>query len=225
VTIFSSHLQRAAGAALIILALWPTLPAEAQISIIGTNPGTAAPAPPAPTDPSAPPAGGTDGTALPTKNMIYTIGPNLGDPRLHACRTTEDCAVVNPGCGMRHIAVNSAFAGELQSFYDSAALKGSCRIVVDNQNDVAICNAAHQCGLALPGSNGMPRPDAPLYCNAAADCTVVTDACGRKTAMNLQSAASAPPPGDPAACSYTDTSTVQSLDCVNHSCRLQLQNH
>lgn len=236
--------RRRLAAALLLMLLLGAGTATAQISIITADPAGAAPPATATPDgtaaamtptttPTTPPttpaatAPNADTSAAgpqPARGTVYMTGPNLADPRMHECRTTEDCAVVNRGCGARRMAINSAFAAELQNYYNSGGFKGDCRIVSGDQDDVAFCNPAHQCTLAPPGSNGMPRPDAPQFCNTVADCTIITDACGRKTTMNLQSAAGAPPPGDPANCSYVDTTTVKSLDCANHACRLQLQN-
>ena len=181
---------------------------------------------PAPVAPAEPPAtgGGGGGPIIFPQGSYITIGPNLADRRYHTCQSSTDCVAVNPGCGASVVAINRDYQAEVQGWYDQARPNFACRLQGTNSSYVPVCNAAQQCAMAMPGSMGMPRPNSPNYCDADADCTIVTDACGRKTAVNTGSAASIPLVTDATTCSYTDTTVLQGLACENHQCRAHLSN-
>jgi len=144
-----------------------------------------------------------------------------------SCTDSSECAIVTPPC-RQPIAVNRSQQQQIQQQYDTytAAYGNRLNCAPQTTQYTAVCSAAHTCLLARPGLGGVPRADNPGYCETDNDCTVVTDACGRKKVMNATTAGNQPAPAASGSnCDYKDTTQVKSMQCKNHLCTMSLSNN
>ena len=184
---------------MIALLLLPALPADARIKLQDPPPLDMAHKPPT---------------------------PNLNDRKYHSCSDTTDCAAVNPPCG-NIVAVNRAYAAEVQNWYDFVRPQFTCASVPQNLSASPVCNAAHLCTMAAAGSVNVPRKDNIAYCDLPKDCVLVTGTCGKKIAVNKENEEEATAAaGDPNAglCDYIDERQMTEMQCKNHLCTPILQN-
>lgn len=143
-----------------------------------------------------------------------------------ACRSSSECVPFNMPCAAAG-AVNERFLPILEEYKQATRSRFSCGIGKYSALNIPMCVSGH-CILGAPTVNPSETMDQ-RFCTTVADCTVATDKCGHKIAVNTLNydirQAQLNDENTGAGCDWTETRPVQRIGCEFRRCTVTMNNY
>ena len=146
----------------------------------------------------------------------------LYDMKYRQCRSSSDCVSYNPGCHAP-VAINRTAQPAFNAYHYSMTRIQDCAFYNNATTGMPDC-VGGVCSM-VPVRAVIDQPDNPTFCSTDSECTVATDSCGKKIAVNQRHAGINAVKASQTCSEPVDNRKVSQLVCQHNNCTVVLDNY